>query len=82
MEEEFSEEAFAIELATEEDFPEDYPLSYKEIAYRQKKDRKLLKDAADHPDQHVKKPCTFSDKTCEQITKNDKTHVPRQRQAK
>ena len=57
-EEEFSEEAFAIELATEEDFPEDYPSSHKEIAYRQKKDRKLLKDAADHPDQHVKKPCT------------------------
>jgi hypothetical protein len=81
-EEEFSEEAFAIELATEEDFPADYPLSYKEIAYRQQRDEKLLKDATEKPDQYIKKPYTFSDKTYELITKNDKIYVPQELQAK
>jgi len=41
-EEELSAEAFANELANdEEDFPTRYPLSYKEIAFHQKKDRAL-----------------------------------------
>jgi len=41
-EEEFSTEAFTNELANgEEDFPTGHPLSHKEIAFRQKKDRAL-----------------------------------------
>jgi len=40
-EEEFSAEAFAGELAQEEDFPEGHPLSHRELAFRQKKDRAM-----------------------------------------
>jgi len=77
-EEEFSAEAFANELANEEeDFPTGHPLSYEEIAFRQKKDRALQNKFRVQPELHIKKPCAFSDSTCELITKNDKIHVPK-----
>jgi len=75
-EEEFSEEAFAGELANEEEeFPTGYPLSYKEIACRQKKDRALQNKFRTEPELYVKKPHTFPDSTYKLITKNDKIYV-------
>jgi len=82
-EEEFSAEAFPNELANgEEDFPTGHPLSYKEIECRQKKDRALQNKFRTQPELHVKKPCTFSDSTCELITKNDKIYVCKSSQHK
>mgnify|MGYP000449589789 CR=1 FL=1 len=72
-EEEFSAEAFANELANEEEeFPTGCPLSYKEIAFCQTKDRALQSKFQNQPELYVKKPYTFSDSTYELITKNDK----------
>jgi len=82
-EEEFSAEAFANELANEEEeFPTGYPLSYKEIAFRQTKDRALQNKFRTQPQLHVKKPYTFSDSTYELITKNNKIYVPKYSQHK
>jgi len=82
-EEELSAEAFANELANEEeDFPTGCPLSYKEIAFRQKKDRALQNKFRTQPELHVKKQHAFSDGTHELITKNDKIHVPKMLQHK
>jgi len=82
-EEEFSAEAFANELANEEEnFPTGYPLSYKEIEFRQKKDRALQNKFRTQPELYIKKPYTFSDSTYKLITKNDKTYVPKYLQHK
>jgi len=71
-EEEFSAEAFANELANEEEeFPTGYPLSYKEIVFRQTKDRALQNRFRMQPAPCVKKPYTFSDRIFELIAKND-----------
>jgi len=71
-EEEFSAESFANELANgEEDFPTGYPLSCKEIAFRQKKDRALQNKFMTQPELHIKKPHAFSDSTYQLIAKND-----------
>jgi len=81
-EEELSAEAFANELADEEeDFPTGHPLSYKEIAFRQKKDRALQNKFRTQPKLHVKKPCAFSDSAHELIA-NNKIHVPKSLQLK
>jgi len=81
--EEFSAEAFANELANEEeDFPTGYPLSYKEIAFRQNKDRALQNKFRMQPELYIKKPYIFSDDTYELITKNDKIYVPKYLQHK
>jgi len=49
-EEEFSAKAFANELANEEEeFPMGYPLSYKEIAFRQTKDRRYKTSSGRSP---------------------------------
>jgi len=77
-EEEFSAKAFANELANEEEeFPTGYSLSYKETAFRQKKDRALQNKLRTQPELHIKKPFTFSDSTYKLITKNNKIYVPR-----
>jgi len=82
-EEEFSAEAFANELVNEEEeFPTGYPLSYKEIAFRQKKDRALQNKFRTDPALYVKKPYTFSDSTYELITENDKIYIPKALQQK
>jgi len=82
-EEEFSAEAFANELANEEEeFPTGYPLSYKEIAFRQTKDRALQNKFRTQPKLHVKKPYIFSDSAYKLIAKNDKIYVPRYLQHK
>ena len=72
-EEEFSAKAFTNELMNEEEeFPMGHPLSYKEIAFRQTKDRALQNKFRMQPELCVKKPHTFSDSTHELIAKNDK----------
>jgi len=82
-EEELSAEAFANELANEEeDFPTGHPLSHEETAFRQKKDRALQNKFRTQPELCVKKPCAFSDGTCELIAKNDKICVPKSLQHK
>jgi len=61
-EEELSAEAFANELANEEeDFPTGCPLSYKEIAFRQDKDEALQNKFRTEPELYKKKPHMFSD---------------------
>jgi len=56
-EEEFSAEAFANELANEEEeFPTGYPLSYKEIAFCQTNDRALQNKFRTQPELYAKKP--------------------------
>jgi len=82
-EEEFSAEVFTNELANEEEeFPTGYPLSYKETAFCQKKDRALQNKFRTQPKLHIEKPHTFSDSTCELITKNNKICVPKHLQHK
>jgi len=77
-EEELSAEAFANELANEEeDFPTGHPLSYEETAFRQKKDRALQNKFRTQPELHLKKLCAFSDSTHKLITKNDTIYVPK-----
>jgi len=81
--EEFSAEAYNNELVNEEkEFPTGYPLSYEEIAFRQTKDRALQNKFRTQPELHVKKPHTFSDTTCELITKNNKIYIPKHLQHK
>jgi len=82
-EEEFSAEAFANELANEEEeFPTGHPLSCEETAFRQKKDRWLQNKFRTQPKLHVKKPCAFSDSMHKLIAKNDKICVPKSLQHK
>jgi len=69
VEEEFSAKAFTNELVNEEEqFPTGHPLSYKEIAFRQTKDRALQNKFRMQPELHVKKPYTFPDSTHCQTT--------------
>jgi len=82
-EEEFSAEAFAKELANEEEeFPTGYPLSCEEIAICQTKDRALQNKFRTQPELHGKKLHTFSDGAHELITKKDKIYVPKYSQHK
>jgi len=70
-EEEFSAKAFANELANEEEeFPTGHPLSHKETAFRQTKDRALQNKFRTQPELCVKKLCIFSDSTCMLISEN------------
>jgi len=82
--EELSAKAFTNELLAneEEDFPTGCPLSYKEIAFCQKKDRALQNKFRTQPELCVEKPHTFSVGTCELIATNDKIYVPKSLQHK
>jgi len=82
-EEELSAEAFANELANEEEnFPTGHPLSYKETAFHQEKDEALQNKFRMEPELCTKKPHTFSNCTHVLITKNDKIYVPKDLQQK
>jgi len=82
-EEEFSAEAFANELANEEeDFPTGCPLSHKEPAFRQVKDRALQNKFRTQPELHIEKPRVFSDSTCELVAENNIVCVPESPQHK
>jgi len=79
----FSAEAFAGELANEEEeFPMGCPLSHKERAFRQKKDRAPQKKFRMQPELCIEKPRTFSDGTGELITENDEIRFPEHSQHK
>jgi len=75
-EEDFSQDAFNGELAADDDeFPDEFPLSYKEIAYQQGKDKALQKKLKNNPELYQKIPYKFSDKTNEIITKGGKIYL-------
>ena len=82
-EEDFSQDAFNGELAADDDeFPDEFPLSYKEIAYRQGKDKALQKKLKSDPELYQKVPYKFSDKTYEIINKGGKIYLPKALQHK
>ena len=82
-EEELTAKAFTNELANEEEeFPTGCPLSHKEMAFRQKKDRAPQNKFRTQPELHVEKPRAFSDGTHKLIAENDKIHVPESLQHK
>ena len=72
----FSEEAFAGD--EDHDFPTEYPLTYRQIAYEQARDDKLqarLK-SKDEKKYYKKKTYTWSDKSYDLITRDDKIVIP------
>jgi len=77
-EEDFSQDAFNGELAADDDeFPDEFPLSHEEIAYRQGKDKALQKKLKKDPELHQKAPHKFSDKTHKIINKGGKMYLPK-----
>jgi len=82
-EEDFSQDAFNGELAADDDkFPDEFPLSYEEIACRQGKDKALQKKLKNNPELCQKAPHKFSDKTHKMITKGGKICLPKALQHK
>ena len=81
-EDEFSPDAFLADLlaADDEDLPESYPLSYKEIYLRQQEDEVLLEKVQDSPDVYSQKAFKHSDKSYDLWTKNDKIVLPQSMQ--
>jgi len=76
--EDFSQDAFDGELkADNEEFPDEFPLSHKEIACRQGKDKALQKKLKNNPELYQKALCKFSDKTCKIINKGGKIYLPK-----
>jgi len=77
-EEDFSQDAFNGELAADDDeFLDEFSLSYKEIAYRQGKDKALQKKLKNDAELHQKVPYKFSDRTCKIINKGGKIYLPK-----
>jgi len=82
-EEDFSQDAFNGKLAADdEEFPDEFPLSYKEIAYRQGKDKALQKKPKKDPELYQKVPYKFSDRTYKIINKGGKIYLPKALQCK
>jgi hypothetical protein len=73
-EEDFSQEAFAVE--DESDFPTEYPLSYKQIAYEQKELPELQQKLRDKPTVYKVSEYKHSDSTFDIVTRNDKIVIP------
>ena len=78
-EEDFSADAFAADLFTN-DFPENFPLSYAELAFEQDKDDKLQADK--NKDTYKTVTYRHSDKSYDLITRNNKIVVPKPLQKK
>jgi hypothetical protein len=79
----FGPEVFATD-AEEGDFPTNFPLSYKQLAYAQGKDRKIqasLKTKAGK-EKFVMKTFRHLDKSYELVTKDDKIVIPTSLQRK
>jgi Integrase zinc binding domain/RNase H-like domain found in reverse transcriptase len=82
-EQDFGPEVFATD-AEAGDFPANFPLSYKQLAYAQGKDKKLqasLKTKAGK-EKFVTKTFRHSDKSYELVTKDDKIVIPNSLQRK
>ena len=77
-EEEFSADAFASD---ESEFPEDFPLSYREIAHNQEQDETVQRLFKDN-DRYQKESYRHSDKTYELVTREGKIVVPKNMQKK
>jgi len=82
-EEDFSQDALNGKLAADDDeFPGEFPLSYKEIAYQQGKDKALQKKLKNDPELCQKAPYKFSDRTYEIINKGGQIFLPKALQCK
>jgi hypothetical protein len=75
----FSPEAFA---ADEHHFPEAYPLSFKEIAFKQAKDKEVQEFLEKQPDKYKKVEFKHSDDTYELVTRDGKIYLPKKFQKK
>jgi len=77
-EEDFSQDAFNGELAADDDeIPDEFPLSDKEIANRQGKDKASQKKLKNDPELHQKVTYKFSDRTYKIINKGGKIYLPK-----
>ena len=76
----FSEEAFAADDVA--DFPINYPLSYKEIAHWQAKDKEVQKLLKEKPEQYKVQEYTHSDYTYRLVTRDNKILLPKKLQRK
>jgi Integrase zinc binding domain len=75
----FLPEAFA---ADEHDFPEAYPLSFREIAFEQSKDKKVQELLEKQPDKYKKIEFKHSDDTYELVTRDGKIYLSKKLQKK
>ena len=75
----FSPEAFA---ADDHDFPEAYPLSFKEIAFEQSQDKEVQELLKEHPDKYKTLEFKHSDDTYELVTRDGKIYLPKKLQKK
>ena len=82
-EDEFAPEAFAGD-ANAGDFPTEFPLTYKQIAYEQGKDKKLQARLKNEKEKHLYVTKTFrhSDKSYELVTRDDKIVIPKSMERK
>ena len=76
----FSPEAFAAD--DEADFPVNYPLSFKQIAQEQPKDKELQSLLKKNPDSFKTEEFRHSDKTYHLVTCNKKIYLPKALQRK
>jgi len=65
-----------------DEFPDEFPLSCKELACRQGKDKALQKKLKNDPELYQKAPHKFSKKTCEIIAEGGKIYLPKALQHK
>ena len=73
-------ELFAAEIG--EDFPDDFPLSYKEIEYRQKEDDEIRELLRKKPEVYKTTVYPSGDKSYTLVTKEDKIVLPKAMQKK
>jgi len=82
-EEDFSQDAFDGDPAADKDkFPDEFPLSCKEIACRQGKDKALQKKLKNDPELCQKAPHKVSDRTHKTMDKDGKICLPKALQCK
>ena len=72
--EDFGMEAFALDDA---DFPEHYPLTYRQIRYEQQKDQELIAKLQTDPDKYKYEAFKFADNSYDIITKGGKIYLPK-----
>jgi len=63
---------------TELDFPKEYPLSYREIEYRQKRDAYIQRRLGETDTPYIEQSFPFGDETFKLITKDDKIVLPKE----
>ena len=74
----FSPEAFAAEIAADEgDFPINFPLSYKEVAHEQSKDKETQKLLQNDPANYKIEEFPHSDTIYKLVTRDGKIYLPK-----